>query len=68
MKATFEFSLPEETDDYIVYHRAPDYHAALSEIREWLRQKRKHGRDDFIPLDTIWDEFHRICEGFVNEL
>ena len=68
MKATFEFSLPDETADYLVYHRAPDYHVALGEFREWLRQRRKHGKDTFVLLDTVWDEFHRICEEFVNDL
>ena len=61
MKATFEFSLPEETEEYEMYRRAPEYSSALRELREWLRQRRKRGAT--IHLEETWDKFHEICEG-----
>ena len=71
MKATFEFSLPEETLEYGIYYRAPEYISALREFREWLRQRRKHGdgsEDAYVVLDRVWDRFHEVCEGFTNDL
>ncbi len=65
MKATFEFSLPEDSDDYEMYRRAPEYHNALCELREWLRAERKSGQRG---LEVVWNEFHEVCEEFVNDL
>ena len=66
MKATIEFSLPEETEEYEMYRRAPEYFRALSEFREWLRGKRKY--EPQAGIEQVWDKFHDICEEFVNEL
>ncbi len=74
MKATFEFSLPEETPEYGIYHNAPEYISALREFREWLRQQRKHGditvlgRTYLEGLEEVWDKFHEVCEGFIDDL
>jgi hypothetical protein len=67
VKATFEFSLPEEIEEYETYRRAPDYERALRELREWLRGRRKH-HDGDTNADDVWYEFHAICEGFANDL
>lgn len=68
MKATFEFLLPEDQYEYETYRRAPGFYHALGELRRWLRQKRKHGDSDTIGLDEVWDEFHRICQEFADDL
>ena len=71
MKTTFEFSLPEETEEYEIYRRAPEFYSALREFREWLRKWRKHGHcfsNADQALDMMWDQFHRICVEFSNDL
>ena len=66
MKATFEFSLPEDTEEYEMYRRAPEFLGALREFRHWLRQRTKQGVE--VHLAEVWDEFQEACEGFANEL
>ncbi len=71
MKATFEFSLPEETLEYGIYHNAPKYISALVEFREWLRRERKDvaGTEYVcVVLDRVWEKFHETCEGFIDDL
>ncbi len=67
MKATFEFELPEQLEEYEMYRRAPEFFGALKEFREWLRMRRVQGAD-YGNMDRAWDKFHEICGGFVNEL
>ena len=66
MKATFEFSLPEETLEYGIYRNALEYISALQEFNEWLR--RGKDRDDPAHIDEVWDKFHEVCEGFTDDL
>ena len=71
MKATLEFDLPEEAIEHEMYVHAPQMWSALHEIREWLRQKRKHGHDFNTPdaaLDAMWDFFHEATEDFGDTL
>ena len=71
MKATFEFSLPEETLEYGIYHNAPEYISALVEFQEWLRREREDvaGTEYVcVVLDRVWDKLHEVCEGFIDDL
>ncbi len=68
MKATFEFSLPEDTEEYEMYRRAPGFFGALKEFREWLRMRRQVQGADYGNMDRVWDKFHEVCEEFVNDL
>ncbi len=67
MKVTFEFSLPEDQDDYKMYQQAPEFHMALHGMYEWLRSQYKHGAPT-IKVEEVWDVFHRTCEVFINDL
>lgn len=42
MKATLEFDLPQDTDEYDMYNQAPEMQHALWSFSEWLRRKYKH--------------------------
>ena len=66
MKATLEFNLPKERDEYEIAVAAPEIYAAICEIDNYLRNEIKHGKhsEDVINFaaslrreylaDTIW--------------
>jgi hypothetical protein len=64
MKATLEFSLPEEREEYELTSNAGKYHSALWDLREAIRQVVKYGTDE--AKVTAWEEvqemFFRVLE------
>lgn len=42
MKATLEFNLPEEREEFDTCNMASSMHCALHELREYLHRKYKH--------------------------
>jgi len=51
LKATIEFDLPEEAEEYKIYSNALDMASVLHEIDNYCRSCVKH---DDIPEDTIY--------------
>ena len=62
MKATLEFSLPEENTEHRAAINGMGYKCALSEIYEQIRQKLKHGHQ----LQSA-DDALEWCRGLVDE-
>lgn len=61
MKATLEFTLPEESEEFALAHRGSDYAAILDRLTQNVRSWRKHGHefaDAGAVLDAIWDQIH----------
>ena len=54
MKAKFEFDLPEETEDYLLYHRAPAYISLVDEFGRWLRNEHKHN-GKYTEVYAMWN-------------
>jgi hypothetical protein len=46
MKATLEFTLPEEADEHLTAVKATDWQLALWDVGQKLRENVKHGDDD----------------------
>ena len=46
MKATFEFDLPSENEEYKLHCQTTDLHCAIWDYAEWLRGICKHGNPD----------------------
>jgi hypothetical protein len=66
MKATFEFNLPEEREEYEIYARCFEFLRALHSMKEWLRRLRDQDGDtglDRKTIDTVWVQF----QDFINE-
>lgn len=58
MKATLEFSLPEENTDHLIATKAPKLFSSLWDFDQWLRDRIKyHDRDD---LQEVREKFHFI--------
>jgi len=66
VKAILEFTLPEDTEEFGHASRGADYHRRLGDVRQWLRQRVKHGDfpDDYtVAINDFWDAFHTLTEG-----
>jgi hypothetical protein len=63
MKATLEYTLPEETHDFEIACKAASYRAIIVELKESLRTWKKHGHD-FKDGDHAVD----YIEGYLIEL
>jgi hypothetical protein len=56
MKATIEFNLPEEQDDFDCAVNGKKRSLALWELNQWLRAKTKY------PDETMSDDRHKAFE------
>ena len=51
MKATLEFNLPEDQDDFNYANNGFNYYMALVEMDEWLRTEYKYnGKEDMYEV------------------
>lgn len=58
MKAIFEFNLPEQNEEYLLYHHAPEIDSVLRDIIRYLEAVRDNEKP---PSGTIVaDEILRI--------
>lgn len=60
MKATLEFNLPEESDDFTLATKGPVYYSIISEIVEYFRNKLKYCE--------YTQEEGRIMEGIQKDI
>lgn len=64
MKATLEFTLPEDSSEYKLYASAPSFFSTLWDFDQWLREQIKHQDKDYQEIrDKLNDimEEHAIC-------
>ena len=57
MKATLEFTLPEDRDEYRMAANALDYYLALCDIERFIQ-----GSEDDLP-DIVRQRFYETLEG-----
>jgi hypothetical protein len=55
MKASIEFQLPEENDDFKMASQAAAFQSAVWEFDQWLRSISKHGDSLMIDVDVVRD-------------
>jgi hypothetical protein len=63
MKATIEFNLPEENEEFNIAVNAVKYYATLHDMDEFLRCKLKYGE-----LTKAEAEVYSVCRDKLNEL
>ncbi len=63
-KATLEFDLPEEEEEFNHAVHCMDYYVTLSDLAESLRQKVKHDA----PSPKDWDEVREWFREILGEL
>ncbi len=57
MKATLEFNLPEEQEEYNIFNNALGYNSACRDFDQWLRSEIKHNNKDWQEIRNRFDEF-----------
>jgi hypothetical protein len=57
MKATLEFDLPEERDEFEITTKAIDYRNVIVELNEWLRREIKYNdKNEYeIVRERLWN-------------
>ena len=65
MKATLEFSLPNDKWEFRMANDSAAMHAVLREMDQWLRQKMKHAPDSM--SDDTYKAFED-CRHQLHEL
>lgn len=66
MKATLEFNLPEDKEEFLHAQKGGAYAIALCEIRELFRERIKYGDLPMKALkevESLQDEFFEIVDG-----
>ena len=68
MKAILEFNLPEDNVDYYMAFNGADYHVALTDIEEVLRQNVKYNSMKFnenqiVAIEHIRNAFYDIINN-----
>jgi len=62
MKATLEFNLPEEREEFEMTNKAVDYYSQLHEIDEYLRSLLKHGDPEAQSSRTLAERIRNMIE------
>ena len=66
MKATYEFTLPEEQEELEIFQKAMENHIALERIGEMLRKADKYGEykqtESRQLIEDLRDEYYEILE------
>lgn len=62
MKATLEFSIPEEQSDFLLAFNARDYHSTLRDLREAFRGRAKHS-----DRPATWNEAYELFLETLND-
>ena len=64
MKATFEFTLPEEREEYQVHAAASTNYCLLVDVEEYARKLRKYDDREMVPKDEIVDALYQLLTDF----
>ena len=64
MKATLEYNLPEDQDEFDSARKGPMYKSFIHEFAEYLRRKTKYTDPDKpVTVDEVKDEFWQMLAG-----
>ena len=62
MKATLEFTLPEEREEFEMTNKAVDYYSQLHEIDNYLRSLLKHGDPDAQSAEDLAERIRSMID------
>jgi hypothetical protein len=62
MKATLEFNLPEEKEEFDMTNKAVDYYSQLHEIDNYLRRLLKHGDPEAQSTRKLAENIRNMIE------
>ena len=56
----FEFSLPEENEEYKIHCHASELHSAIWDYAQWLRDICKHGHADEVNAERCRAKLYEL--------
>ena len=62
MKATLQFNLPEEKEEFDMTNKAVDYYSQLHEIDNYLRSLLKHGDPEAQSTRQLAENIRNMIE------
>ena len=65
MKATLEFNLPEDQNEFEMVNNASKTYSVIWEFQQWLRSQTKHAPDTM--SENTYDTFEK-CREKLNDL
>ena len=66
MKATIEFTLPEEQEEYEIYNNARNYYAQLWDIDQYCRSVVKYGVDANLSVSEVAEKVREMIRDLYN--
>ena len=63
MKATLEFSLPEEDLEHEMALKGSAYHSVIEELWSWLRSLEKYKGVESVSVEEVRDKLHELTRG-----
>ena len=65
MKATLEFNIPEENEEFLLAVHGSDWQHVVWQMDQWLRKKTKYAPDnmpeeEYKAYETAREELHQI--------
>lgn len=66
MKATFEFDIPEEQNEYLVMMYSGKFHSALWDIHNFIRDRLKH--DQSQDSQSLLEKIKEMIPDCINEI
>jgi len=68
MKATLEFSLPEEKNEFMMAQRGEDLFSFCREYADWMRSICKYQDESIVNVSTCRDKFYELLRENSLEL
>lgn len=68
MKATLRFTLPDEEEEFEDAISGAQYHSALREVLEHLRQLEKYGEEPEVNISRLYQDVWAIVRAYNLEV
>lgn len=65
MKATLEFELPEEREEFSLAQRGADWKYAMADFVSWVRSQLKHADlsvEELKTMDVVWNKVWEVLK------
>lgn len=67
MKATIEFNLPDDSEEYEMYSNALNYYSFINAMNEYLRSEIKynnHTDEEYAILEKVREQYFELLNNY----
>lgn len=67
MKATLEFNLPDDSEEYEMYSNALNYYSFINSMNEYLRNEIKynnHTDEEYAMLEKVREQYFELMNNY----